>query len=437
MALPRALKQLADSLVAAVASIDPGPIAVALSGGPDSAVAAWACVQARRVGSVRAIHIDHGWDASSQLCKAAQAIADQLGLHLDVVTISSPPGPSPEAIARAERLKALLATAGRARVVTGHHADDSAETMLLNLFRGAGLTGLAGIPVERGSFIRPLLPFRRAGLRELADELGLPFIDDPANSDVAFRRNLIRHRVLPELAEQLDDDVVERLGRAAVHLAAADSYLHEITPVLPVRKDDGALLVPVAPLVTAPEVLAARMVRAVLREVNPPYPGTSREVRAILEVARGSAMRFDLNSGWVAEEEGPFVAIHRPVVDSPPAPVRLSLPGSVVFGKHSMSATVVGDGRTTHLSHDRVRIAVADDLEIRTLLPGDRIEIAGGTKSVSDALGEAGIPRRKRSAWPVIESRARIAWIPGVRVATWAREHSVHDTWVELERRSA
>ena len=436
MALSSRLIKLADSLVATVASIEPGPIAVALSGGSDSAVAAWACVEARPAGSVRAVHIDHGWDASPQLGKAAQAIAEQLGLPLEVIRITVPPGPSPEGTARSARLEALLVTAGDARVVTGHHADDSAETVLLNLFRGSGLTGLAGIPEERDRFIRPLLPFRRAALRELADALGLPFIDDPANIDLTLRRNLIRHDVLPNLAEQLDDDLVAQLGRAAAHLAAADSYLQELTPVLPVRKDDDALLVPVAPLVTAPEVLAARMVRAVLRDVNPPYPGTSREVRAVLDVAHGLAVRSDLTSGWVTEKEGPFVAIYRPVADSPPAPLGLPIPGSAVFGGHMISARVVDDDRMAHLSHERARVALIGDLVIRAPLPGDRIEILGGTKSVADALGEAAVPRRKRSAWPVIESRGRIAWVPGVRVATWAREQSAHDIWVELERRS-
>ena len=179
------------------------------------------------------------------------------------------------------------------------------------------------------------------------------------------------------------------------------------------------------------------MVREVLRRVNPPYPGTSRQVSAVLEVAHRSAMRSDLASGWVAEQEGPFVAIHRPVGGASPAHSRLPVPGSVDFGLHSITARVVDDAHMAHLSHDRVRLAVSGDLEIRTPRPGDRIDIAGGTKSVADALGEAAVPRRKRSAWPVIVSRARIAWVPGVRVATWARQQSGDDIWVELERRSA
>lgn len=437
MAVSGGLNQLAESLIAAAGSIEDGPVAVALSGGPDSAIAAWACVEARPAGSVRAIHVDHGWEASPQLCKAAQAIADQLDLPLEVVPISIPHGASPEGIARNARLAALAATVGPNRVVTGHHADDSAETILLNLFRGAGLTGLAGIPEERGRFVRPLLQFRGAELRKLADALGLPFMDDPANYDVSLRRNLIRHRVLPDLTGLLGTGLVDNLGRASTHLAAADDYLETITPVLAIREDEDALLVPIAPLATAPQVLAARMVRAVLRRVNPPYPGTSREVAAVLDVAHRSAVRADLSSDWIAEQEGAYVAIYRPTAASPPGPLLLPIPGSIDFGRHTISARLVDGGRRGHLSYDRARLAVPGDLVVRAALPGDRIEISGGSKALADAFGEAAVPRRKRPAWPVVESRARIAWIPGVRLATWARQRSADDVWVELERRSA
>lgn len=437
MALPRALKELGDSLVAAVTSLEAGPIAVALSGGPDSAVAAWACAQARPAGSVRAIHVDHGWEASPQLGKAARAIADQLGLSLELIPVRVAVGPSPEGLAREARLEALVASAETAWIVTGHHADDAAETVLANLLRGSGVTGLTGIPVRRDRFLRPLLPFRRAELRRLAEALGLPFIDDPANDDLELRRNLIRHQVIPELGRYIDGDLVELLGRTARHLEATDSYLAAVTPDFTVREDQRALLLPVAPLLTGPSVLAARVVRDMLRRAHPPYPGTTREVTTVLSVARRQRLRADLSGGWIAESEGPYVAIYQPDETAPPAATELPVPGEVVFGSHMIVARAVADGRKRHLSTDRVRVAVPAGLQVRTIRPGDRIDMARGSKPAADALGEGAVPRRKRAAWPVVECRARIAWIPGVRVASWAREQSADDMWVELERRSA
>jgi tRNA(Ile)-lysidine synthase len=386
---------------------------------------------------VRAIHIDHGWEASARLGKAAQAIADQLGLSLELVPVSLAEGPSPEGVAREARLEALEAAAGVARIVTGHHADDSAETVVGNLLRGTGITGLSGIPAQRDRFRRPFLAFRRMELRRLAEALELPFVDDPANEDLQLRRNLIRHRVIPELDEFIDGDVVELLGRAASHLAATDSYLDGVTMQMTIREDEGALLVPVAPLLTEPQVLAARAVRDVLRRAHPPYPGTARDVAAVFAVASRQSLRADLSGGWIAEAEGPYVALYEPVEAAPPDPAELPVPGEVAFGRHVIAARRVADGRKLHLSTDRARIAISAGLQVRAAQPGDRIRLRGGSKSVADALGEAAVPRRRRSAWPVVESRARIAWIPGVRVATWAREQSANDIWVELERRSA
>jgi tRNA(Ile)-lysidine synthase len=386
---------------------------------------------------VRAIHVDHGWEASPQLSKAAQAIADQLGLSLELIPVTVAAGSSPEGLAREARLAALEASAGSAWIVTGHHADDAAETVLGNLLRGSGVTGLTGIPVRRDRFRRPLLAFRRAELLRLAEALGLSFVDDPANDALELRRNLIRHQVIPELDRHIEGDLVELLGRTARHLDATDSYLATVTPDLAVREDQGALLLPVAPLLTGPTVLAARAVRDVLRRVHPPYPGTTREVETVFSVARRQSLRADLSGRWIAEAEGPYVAIYQPGEMTLPAVVELPVPGHVAFGSHVIVANPVGDAHKLHLSTDRVRVAVPAGLQIRTVQPGDRIDMTGGSKSAADALGEAAVPLRKRAAWPVVECRARIAWIPGVRVASWAREQSADDMWVELERRSA
>ncbi|MDJ0925285.1 MAG: tRNA lysidine(34) synthetase TilS [Acidimicrobiia bacterium] len=435
MAVSGGLTALAEAVTAAVERLEPGPVVVALSGGPDSAVAAWACTQAKGTDSVRAVHIDHGWDASAAMLAAAQAVADRLAIEMKIVQVTLPSGPSPEGIAREARLSALVDAAGSDRIVTGHHADDVAETVVGNLLRGAGVTGLAGIPADRGPFVRPLLSFRRSDLRQLGEYLELPFTDDPANEDRTLRRNLIRHELLPELDRHIQGELVSLLGRTASHMAAIDAYLDLITPHLGATADESAILVPTAPLVTAPNALAVRMVRSVLRRINPPYPGTSREVAAVLGVARGETSRVDLSSGWVAVGEGPHVAIYRPEPADPPPQTALPVPGRVRFGNHVIAARLVESGYKAHMSHDRARVAVADDLVVRAAAPGDRITLASGSKTVADAFNESAIPQRKRPAWPLVVRHARIVWIAGVRVAGWARDASA-GTWIELERRT-
>lgn len=438
MALQGWLEESAEAVCQAVANLDPGRLVVAISGGADSAVVAWACATVRPGGTVRAIHVDHGWSASVELRRAATAIAERLELPFEIVSVTPASGPSREGAAREARLAALAEAAKGERIITGHHADDAAETVIANLLRGAGITGLSGIAPARLPFVRPLLSFRRDQLRRLAEGLGLPFVDDPANDDLTFRRNLVRHQVLPELDSRIDGDLVEVLGRTASHLAAEDAYLEEIVPQPALVDDHGATLLAIAPLVTLPPVLARRAVRIALRQVHPPYPGTAREVGVVMSVLTGERIRGDLSGGLVAEREGPFVAIYVSEPVEPPSLVDLVVPGAVVFGAHRIVASGAPDGRRTHLSHDQCRLSLHDpNLTVRTAWPGDRIDIGGGTKSVADALGEAAIPQRKRSAWPVVVSRGRIAWVAGVRRAHWARGEASATNWVELERRDA
>ncbi|MCP4309186.1 MAG: tRNA lysidine(34) synthetase TilS [bacterium] len=437
MAVPGGLSQFGNEVCAAVARLPAGPVVVAISGGADSAVAAWACHTVRPQGRVRAVHVNHGWAASDRLQQAAVAIAEKLSVPLEIAAVTPEEGPSPEGAAREVRLAALVAAAGGDLIVMGHHADDAAETVVGNLLRGAGATGLAGITPERLPFVRPLIGFRRQDLRDLATELELPFLDDPSNDDREIRRNVIRHDILPELDSHIDGELVEIVGRSAQHLAADDAYLDEVTPPDIAVVDGDTTLLAVAPLVTVPAVLAKRAIRAALRKVHPPYPGTTREVEAILAVTLGSTPRRDLGGGYVVEKEGPYVAIHKPEEPIIPEPIELTVPSRVVFGSHIVTVMPVTTGTRTHMSHDWCRLALPSGrLAVRAPQRGDRIDIGTGSKKVADALNEAGIAVRRRPAWPLVESRGRIAWVAGVRVAAWARVETSLSTWIEFERQT-
>jgi tRNA(Ile)-lysidine synthase len=113
---------------------------------------------------------------------------------------------------------------GCCRIATAHHADDSAETMLLNLIRGTGLRGLAGIPESRDGIIRPFLGITRAELSRYAGKFGIPHVEDESNAEDAAARNTLRHRVLPVFRE-LNPRAVEHMARTAELLRAVDGEL--------------------------------------------------------------------------------------------------------------------------------------------------------------------------------------------------------------------
>ena len=144
-------------------------------------------------------------------------------------------GPSLESRARDARWNAIAsAVAAGEIVVTGHTQDDQAETVMMNLMRGSGSAGVAGMLRSRPGVVRPLLGFSRAAVRSLAEELGLPFVDDPANEDDSYLRNRIRRNLLPDLERTYATGVRATLARAGA-LAAADDHLIEgLTDDIPV-----------------------------------------------------------------------------------------------------------------------------------------------------------------------------------------------------------
>lgn len=230
---------MAHTFEQALADFSPGlPFAVALSGGADSTALLVACAR-RWPGQVRAVHIHHGLQAAADGFEAhCRALCLALGVPLAVrrVQAGHAPGQSPEDAARQARY-AALAEAVHSEwpevrdVALAQHADDQVETLLIALSRGAGLPGLASMPVHwqrQGlNWHRPCLAVPGAALREWLHSQGQSWVDDPSNDDEKFTRNRIRARVLPALAEALPA-FRETFARSAAHAAQAQEVLNEV-----------------------------------------------------------------------------------------------------------------------------------------------------------------------------------------------------------------
>jgi tRNA(Ile)-lysidine synthase len=256
----------------------------AVSGGPDSLAL---LVLATRAGcDATAVHVDHGLrPGSAAEAEVVRQVACRFGAGFRSLSAPVEAGPNLEARARAERYAALPSNA-----LTGHTADDQAETVLLNLVRGAGLDGLAGMAPE----CRPLRRVRRSETRALCAALGIQPVDDPSNRDSAFRRNRIRHELVPLLSDIAQRDVVPILARHAETVRQEVRFLDEQASELDPR-DARALA-------AAPVVLARRAVRAWLRRGGPgrseQHPPDAATVSRVLGVARGEAVACDVGGGW-------------------------------------------------------------------------------------------------------------------------------------------
>jgi tRNA(Ile)-lysidine synthase len=258
------------------------PLVAAVSGGPDSlALLALACATGR---TVSAVHVDHGLrPGSADEADVVAAAAARFGAGFETLRAEVAPGPDLEA--RARRARYGLLPHG---VMTGHTADDQAETVLLNLLRGAGVDGLAGMRTGAPA-VRPILGLRRAETHELCRRLDLAPVDDPSNRDPRFRRNQVRHDLLPVLERVGGRDPVPVLVRQA-GLLADDADLLEALAV-------GLDPADVASLLAAPVPLARRAVRRWLRRGDEQHPPGSAEVERVLAVAAGAAVACEVGGG--------------------------------------------------------------------------------------------------------------------------------------------
>ncbi|HXH01719.1 MAG TPA: tRNA lysidine(34) synthetase TilS [Candidatus Competibacteraceae bacterium] len=211
---------------------------VAYSGGVDSHALLHLLAQHRHEltgRELRAVHVHHGLQAAADAwVEHCTAVCSQLGVALTVRYVDARPlpGASPEAVARQARYGALrgLLEPGDA-LLTAHHQDDQAETVLLALLRGAGPAGLAAMPevapLGAGLLLRPLLGVRRAAILDYARRHGLTWVDDPSNASLHLDRNRLRHEILPRLRQRWPE-AGATLARSARLCAEAAAALEEL-----------------------------------------------------------------------------------------------------------------------------------------------------------------------------------------------------------------
>lgn len=239
----------------------------AVSGGADSMAMLFLAVNAGL--SVTAHHVDHGLRPNSaREAEVVASLCDRLGAHFNAHRVHVGDGPNLEARARAAR-RAILP----GQVLTGHTADDQAETILLNLMRGAGVDGLAGM---RRSTTKPLLAIRRSETHELCRVAGIHVATDESNFDPRFRRNRIRNELLPLIHDIAQRDVSALVAREADLIADDEKFLDDLSLAVDVHD---ALQLAASPLPLAR--------RAVRRWLADPYPPDSATVERVLDVARG------------------------------------------------------------------------------------------------------------------------------------------------------
>lgn len=224
-------------------------------------------------------HVDHGLRPDSHRdVEVIAPVAERLGAELIVHRVDVPAGPNLEARARRARLDAMPPG-----VMTAHTADDQAETVLINLLRGAGAAGLAAMrPGPR----HPLLALRRSDTVRVCAEEGVAPVVDPSNTNPAHQRNRVRHELIPLLESIASRDVVPLIVRSAEHLRDDDDLLDELAAAIDPSDADALTL--------APAALATRALRSWLAA---PYPPDTATIARVMRVVRGEIPACDIGQG--------------------------------------------------------------------------------------------------------------------------------------------
>ena len=420
---------------------------LAFSGGLDSTVLLHALTQLGTAlpAPLSVLHVDHGLSPHSASWSARcreQCAARGLSLHEVRVAVERRQG-GVEAAARAARYAVFAERLGAGEtLLTAHHQDDQAETLLLQLLRGGGVRGLAAMPPQRpfaaGLLARPLLGFSREALQAYAEAEGLEWVEDPSNVDTALERNFLRHELLP-LLERRRGGMRPLLARSAGHFAEAAGLLDELAAqdlaAVTAQGPGGAASLSLAALQTLSVARQRNLLRYWLRTLGLPPPD-SRNLQRILDELLPAAVDAEPLVSWPGAEvrryrDGLYAMPPLPPLPEEWPPLR--------WGGEAVTLLPAGLGvlRMTRVAGHGVREALlAGEVTIGWRCGGEVLSLPGrgGHHMLKKLYQEAAIPPWERGRRPLIYIDGQLAQVAGLwsdsRFSCEANEPGISFEWL-------
>ncbi|MBD5559856.1 MAG: tRNA lysidine(34) synthetase TilS [Clostridia bacterium] len=413
-------------------------IGCALSGGADS-VALFVCLQALAAEHdfrLRAVHVEHGIrgreserDAAfvSDLCRRRGVQLEMV--HADVPAVAAKEKLGTELAAREVRRRfyAELVGSGWAdAVATAHHMEDNAESLLLHMARGSGIDGLAGMQPRSGFLIRPFLCVQRGEIRNYLQQEGECWVEDSTNADDTYRRNFVRHEILPRL-EQINPKAVTAFCRLAETAAADLDFLQQETAkaarAVTLYNSKGRAELDLAALKGLHEALASRVLRLVLAQLGRTQDVEQNHIAGLLALvsAARTGSHLDLGSGLTAEIcYGRLLLcteLKKPRTGFECALVRTgetAFPGGVLRCEPAAERGQ-GNGWSEFLDGSKLPAGTV----IRTRRAGDTFYPlhSPGAKKLKDYFIDIKLPRAERDRVPLLADGRRILWVIGHRLS--------------------
>jgi tRNA(Ile)-lysidine synthase len=331
--------------------------------------------------------------------------------------------------ARYQFLERVRREVGADVVVTGHHADDQAETVLFRLLRGSGTVGLAGMAEFREPGIwRPMLPFWREEILEYGLGVGLAWREDPSNSSLDFARNVLRTRIIPEMESAVAPGARRSLLRFAEHargdVEAWQHVMPGIMETLGLEQDGESISLDLSALRRLPPPLCGRALRALGARLGVRLDAVGTRLAAEFARSSQSGRRINLAGGLVLTRELDRVLLVMEGERETDPEESLRIPGAqagsgrVTLGGRTIRVSWGGPELASEVRESTVVRAPHFPLMVRARRAGDRIQLPYGSKKLKKLLLEKRIPEGQRGRLPVlVDAGGAVLWIPGVATA--------------------
>jgi tRNA(Ile)-lysidine synthase len=413
-------------------------ILLALSGGADSVALLHALIAARAKlhFEVVAAHLNHGLRGSESDRDEAfvRELCEQIGVELIVDRARGLEHRTGNLEARAREVRHAFLAREAARtgadyIALAHHADDQAETVLLRMLRGAGVTGLGAMAeAGPGAVIRPLLSVRRSAIRDYLAHIAAAFVDDSTNASLAHERNRVRHHLIPLLERDYAPGLTEHLGELSAEMRQVDDLLDGLAEraLRKCRDHDGVL--DVVSFKALHAAVAAAAMRRYVAAIVGGLAGFERSHILALCALAGEGPpngRIALPGGWFARRRyGKLLLVNgekhnnvAPTFDVPLAlegDTLIEAAGTIFRSRLVPRELVRMPHDTSQALFDSCRLKAG--LSVRNFRPGDRIAPLGlgGTRKVKDVFIEHKLPTEQRRRFPVVLLDDRVAWLPGL-----------------------
>lgn len=418
-------------------------VVIALSGGADSCALLMSLAGLASIRRLKlvAAHFNHGLrqaesDEDEEFCRN---LAERHDLPFESERMRQPTVPrgmSPEDYFRRERYTFLEKVAdrhGADKIALGHHLQDQAETVLLNMLRGSGLDGLKGfVPMRDNKFIRPLMDVTRKEIQEFLAQSGTRYRDDSSNDSTIYLRNRIRNELIPFLKERYNPKIEETLARSAEIMRREDAFLTECVNVIlsspDIKRKREEASVCAENLRSLHAALRFRLIRALLESISPAGKGFSFvHIQSVVNLLAepSSGKRIALPYNLCAEYEYGRVVLRKTnPSERQNYSYTLSVPGVIDLKERRLILSLrrgtpdeidFQSKDTSYFDEDKIK----KPFLLRNRQNGDWFEPLGtkGSQKIKKLFIDRKIPKNERHGIALIADQESVIWIENMHMS--------------------